>query len=219
MSKVPNSRRHPSYRRHKPSGQAVVTLSGRDFYLGRYNSKRSHDEYDRLIAEWLAGGRSLANSDSDAGVSTGELVLASSAHTLSRISRSLAYFESGPVQCRRWLGETACCCFHTASPGISLGIMSESSTALSSEACAGEIFFRTLPAESSPPAVLAGFRQNRAAAGSTHDWPPLRPAAGRQQTGRFSHRNRLSFTRVGSSRSAGKANDLPGGLIAPAATV
>lgn len=49
----------PKYRRHKASGQAVVTLSGRDFYLGRYGSKASRVEYDRLIAEWLAGGRQV----------------------------------------------------------------------------------------------------------------------------------------------------------------
>lgn len=34
MSKAPDSPRRPSYQRHKPSGQAVVTLNGRDFYLG-----------------------------------------------------------------------------------------------------------------------------------------------------------------------------------------
>lgn len=54
MSKRP---RVPSYRHHKPSGQAVVTLGGRDFYLGLYNSPESHKEYNRLIAEWLAGGK------------------------------------------------------------------------------------------------------------------------------------------------------------------
>lgn len=51
--------RTPAYRRHKPSGQAVVTLNGRDHYLGPYGTKTSHNEYDRLIAEWLAGGRRL----------------------------------------------------------------------------------------------------------------------------------------------------------------
>ena len=30
--------RIPSYRLHKPSGQAVVTINGRDIYLGKYNS-------------------------------------------------------------------------------------------------------------------------------------------------------------------------------------
>jgi integrase len=51
--------RLPSYRRHKPSGQAVVTLNGRDFYLGRYGTRQSRGEYDRLIGEWLAAERCL----------------------------------------------------------------------------------------------------------------------------------------------------------------
>jgi hypothetical protein len=52
-----------SYRIHKPSGQAVVTLNGRDFYLGKYGSTESHTEYDRLIAEWLSHGRRPAATD------------------------------------------------------------------------------------------------------------------------------------------------------------
>lgn len=53
------SDRTPSYRLHKPTGQAVVTLNGRDFYLGRYGSPESRAEYDRIIAEWLSLGRRL----------------------------------------------------------------------------------------------------------------------------------------------------------------
>ena len=49
--------RVPSYRLHRPSGQAVVTLSGHDYYLGQHGSEESHQEYERLIAEWLASGR------------------------------------------------------------------------------------------------------------------------------------------------------------------
>jgi integrase len=49
--------RTPSYRLHKPSGQAVVTLSGRDHYLGPYGTDASRAEYDRLILDWLARGR------------------------------------------------------------------------------------------------------------------------------------------------------------------
>ena len=41
------------------SGQAVVTLSGQDYYLGPYGSIASQIEYDRLIGEWLAGGRQI----------------------------------------------------------------------------------------------------------------------------------------------------------------
>jgi hypothetical protein len=33
------ARAYPSYRRHKPSGQAVVTLNGKDIYLGTYSTK------------------------------------------------------------------------------------------------------------------------------------------------------------------------------------
>jgi integrase len=53
------SRRVPAYRRHKPSGQAVVTLDDHDFYLGKWNSAASRHEYDRLTGEWLANGRRL----------------------------------------------------------------------------------------------------------------------------------------------------------------
>lgn len=57
--------RVPSYRRHKPTGQAVVTINGRDLYLGKWNTAASKAEYDRLIAEYLANGRRLqSNSDS-----------------------------------------------------------------------------------------------------------------------------------------------------------
>jgi integrase len=47
----------PKYRKHKASGQALVTIAGRGYYLGPYKSKASLVEYDRLITEWLAAGR------------------------------------------------------------------------------------------------------------------------------------------------------------------
>ncbi len=49
----------PKYRRHKASGQAIVSIQGHDFYLGPWNSKGSKVEYDRIISEWLAAGRQL----------------------------------------------------------------------------------------------------------------------------------------------------------------
>ena len=42
----------PGYRKHRPTGQAVVTLSGQDFYLGPHGTKTSQAEYDRVVAEW-----------------------------------------------------------------------------------------------------------------------------------------------------------------------
>ena len=51
--------RVPSYRHYKPTGQAVVTINGRDLYLGKWNTAASRADYDRLIAEFLANGRRL----------------------------------------------------------------------------------------------------------------------------------------------------------------
>jgi integrase len=63
-----SSVRIPSYRRHKSTGQAVVTIDGRDFYLGRYGSPPSRVEYNRLIAEWTAGGAVASRQSSDGTV-------------------------------------------------------------------------------------------------------------------------------------------------------
>lgn len=49
----------PKYRKHKASGQAVVTIGGKDHYLGPYGTKASHMLYDRLVAEFLAAGRQV----------------------------------------------------------------------------------------------------------------------------------------------------------------
>jgi len=67
-------RRVPHYRCHKPSGQAVVTIDGRDVYLGKWGTVASRTEYDRLIGEWLAGGRCLPQPDG--GVTVAELARA-----------------------------------------------------------------------------------------------------------------------------------------------
>lgn len=43
----------PSYRLHKASGQACVTLDGQVHYLGSHGSESSRKKYDLLMAEWL----------------------------------------------------------------------------------------------------------------------------------------------------------------------
>ena len=73
----------PSYRLHRPSGQAVVTIDGRDLYLGRHDTPASRAEYDRLIAEWLAGGRRLPSSAAGGDVTVNELMLAYHRHAQS----------------------------------------------------------------------------------------------------------------------------------------
>jgi hypothetical protein len=52
----------PKYRKHRASGQAVVTLNGKDHYLGPHGTKASRQEYDRLVGEWAQNGRRLPAS-------------------------------------------------------------------------------------------------------------------------------------------------------------
>ncbi|MFT3786812.1 MAG: hypothetical protein QM770_11705 [Tepidisphaeraceae bacterium] len=47
----------PSYRLHRQSGQAIVTLCGRDFTLGLYGTPDSRRLYHELVAKWEAAGR------------------------------------------------------------------------------------------------------------------------------------------------------------------
>ena len=74
--------RTPSYRIHKPSGQAVVTLDGRDIYLGRHGSQASRTEFDRLLAEWLSNGRRLPTPivDATSDLTVNELLIAYLSH-------------------------------------------------------------------------------------------------------------------------------------------
>jgi len=58
----PNAR-VPSYRLHKPSGQARVIVNHEHIYLGKYGSAESREKYARLIAE-------LASADGQAGQTT-----------------------------------------------------------------------------------------------------------------------------------------------------
>ena len=52
---MPSTSRVPSYRRHKPSGRAIVKHKGTVYYIGQYGTRASKAEYARLIAQWLAG--------------------------------------------------------------------------------------------------------------------------------------------------------------------
>jgi len=45
--------RIPTYRKHA-SGQALVTINGRDYLLGKHGSKESKAKYSRLVGEWIA---------------------------------------------------------------------------------------------------------------------------------------------------------------------
>lgn len=67
--------RFPNYRKHKQSGQAIVTIGGRDFLLGPHGTKASELEYDRLILEWLASGRSASFGTDSHVLSITELIV------------------------------------------------------------------------------------------------------------------------------------------------
>src|SRR4051794_15461092 len=66
----------PKYRKHKPSGKAIVSINGRDFYLGPHGTQASKVEYDRLIAEWLASSRSTKFGRPEAATTITELAVA-----------------------------------------------------------------------------------------------------------------------------------------------
>ena len=66
----------PKYRKHRPSGQAVVTIAGHVHYLGPHGTKASRLEYDRLISEWLAAGRSPSFGATSQELTVSELLVA-----------------------------------------------------------------------------------------------------------------------------------------------
>jgi integrase len=71
----------PTYRLHKQSGQAVVTLPDglgrrRDVLLGAYGTPESRKEYARVLTEWESNGRRLPQPVASADVTINELVLA-----------------------------------------------------------------------------------------------------------------------------------------------
>ena len=73
--------RLPKYRHYKPKNLAVVRIDGKDHYLGRYDSPESHENYRRVLAEWLAKGRTdrevpEQQADTDSGLTINELILA-----------------------------------------------------------------------------------------------------------------------------------------------
>jgi integrase len=82
----PAPNRHvPKYRPRKPKDLAVVRIDGHDHYLGKYDTPQSHENYHRLVAEWLSGARSISARTTDApdrdGLTVNELILAYFRHS------------------------------------------------------------------------------------------------------------------------------------------
>jgi integrase len=117
------SKPDPSYRFHRQSGQAVVTLTDslrgrRDFLLGKYDTPESREKYHRLLAEWNAAGRRLTpfgpqpsagKPESDAeSASVNEVMLAflrhAEAERYADDSRELGQFKLSLRPLRRLYG-------------------------------------------------------------------------------------------------------------------
>jgi integrase len=67
MPKLTDSR-VPSYRLHRQSGQAIVSLCGRDILLGKHGTAASKAEYSRRISEWIAAGRQTPAASADLSI-------------------------------------------------------------------------------------------------------------------------------------------------------
>src|SRR5215213_1332156 len=77
----------PSYRLHKQSGHAIVTLNGRDFLVGKHGSVASRQEYQRLTGEWRATKATPVGCRAFADISVVELILAFWRHAESYYRR------------------------------------------------------------------------------------------------------------------------------------
>jgi len=96
-------RRAPSYRKHKASGQAVVTIDGRDVYLCLHHIEASYREYDRVLAEWLANGWHLPDAG---GPMVGEIIAAFAEHIEQRYADNHAQAMKSALSYVRRLYET-----------------------------------------------------------------------------------------------------------------
>lgn len=75
---MPRTNSAPSYRLHKARNCAVVTIGGRNHYLGPYHSPESFEKYNRLIAELKADARDAKPArprPASADLSINELIL------------------------------------------------------------------------------------------------------------------------------------------------
>jgi len=67
--------RLPKYRHHKASGQALVLINGRRIYLGTYNSPESQERYNRYIAQLVAPGLTVDESQPEQALTINALIL------------------------------------------------------------------------------------------------------------------------------------------------
>jgi hypothetical protein len=94
--------RVPKYRRHKATNQAVVTLNGRDRYLGKYGTSASKEKYARLIVEWSSGPQALSQERSPANCARGSPAVKDL--ILEYMRHCLVYYQRSPSEMKAdWL--------------------------------------------------------------------------------------------------------------------
>jgi integrase len=59
---MPRTNRPPKLCHHKATGQGYVLLNGKERYLGVYGATDTLAAYNRVIAEWLSSGRTIATA-------------------------------------------------------------------------------------------------------------------------------------------------------------
>jgi integrase len=180
--------RVPSYRRHKPTGQAVVTLSGKDHYLGKWNTAASRAEYGRLTGQWLAAGRCLPSEAHDQTVAEVALLFWRFAEGYyrkdGRPTSELDEYKQSLRPLRQLYGSTSACDFGP------LALKTVRQTMIDAGLCRGTInrrvnrikrlFKWAVAEELIPPSVahglaaLAGLRKGRSEA---RESKPVRPVA------------------------------------------
>lgn len=91
----------------------MVTLSGRDYYLGPWRTQVSRDEYDRVVREWLANGRRAPVAEGEReGVYVAELVAAFWRHAQEyyrkdgKPTNELSHFKTVAKVLNRMYGRT-----------------------------------------------------------------------------------------------------------------
>jgi integrase len=81
LAPMPRTPAQPSYRRHKARNCAVVTINGKNHYLGPYDSPASHENYAALIDKWrttqgVCPQNRLGTTSTSSNLSVTELILA-----------------------------------------------------------------------------------------------------------------------------------------------
>ncbi len=75
---MPRTKGPPAYRLHKARQCAVVTIDGKNHYLGPYHSPESFERYSRLIAQWQLNSQAshpLIQPPKTSDLSINELIL------------------------------------------------------------------------------------------------------------------------------------------------